>query len=153
MIKTIARQLRRKPRPSTTPVLLDESREFAAATAQPEQPDWAIRSRRPQPPIVRLDLGERELGRADVIAEAMKVMQSLGIEPRGPLNAGDLVRLVYAQGWLACEARLASPDMADVIDAALNHPGRVTDRSSTDTINSWTVRALQQTIVRGSGNR
>lgn len=97
------------------------------------------------------EIGDRELGHADAIAEALRVMRRLGLEPHGPLDAGDLVRFVYAQGWLACEARLASADMADAIDDALNHPGHVTDKTSTDTINTWTVRALQQTVIREAG--
>jgi hypothetical protein len=115
-------------------------------------PVWASAAEQPEhPAVVNLALAARQTGRADAIAEAGRVMRRLGLEPSGPLDIGDLVRFVYAQGWLACEAGLASPDMADAIHEALNHPGKVTDKTSADSINSWTVRALQQAVVRKAG--
>ncbi|WBQ03002.1 hypothetical protein [Kribbella sp. CA-293567] len=98
-------------------------------------------------------INDRDLGRADALTEAMDVLRRLGLEPRGPLEIGDLVRFVYAQGWQACESVLASADTADAIDDALNHPSHVTDKTSDDSINTWTVRALQQTVVRMAGRR
>lgn len=95
------------------------------------------------PPIAT----ERDLGYTDAVAEALKVCERLGIEVLAPLGAGDLVRHVYGQGWLACEARLASPDMADLIYRAINTPAEIIEVGDRST--SHQVRAVQQIVTYG----
>jgi hypothetical protein len=64
-------------------------------------------------------------------------------------DLADAVRYVYAQGWLACEARLASPNMADAIDLAITTPAAVVERRPGQSDHGWTIHAVQQTVAHG----
>lgn len=95
------------------------------------------------------EINERDLGRADAIAEAMRVAEGLGLDLHGPLEPGDLIRFVYAQGWQAAEKRMLAPDLADRIDLALRTPAAVLEQRTDESLTQWQVRAIQQIVAAG----
>lgn len=95
----------------------------------------------------------RTLGRVDALTEALQVAERLGLDILAPMDPGDLVRFVYAQGWQGCEKRLGATDIADEIDQALREPGRVLERRSGESEHGWQVRAVQQVVAYGMAKR
>lgn len=90
----------------------------------------------------------------DARTEARNLCRNLGLDVENEhwdkASIGDFVRLAYAQGYVACETRLASPDIADVIAQALDDPGSVLERTSTsESVPRWSVRAVQQVVAYG----
>lgn len=90
--------------------------------------------------------------------EAVEVAQGLGLdisnEHWDQASIGDFLRLCYAQGWKACERRLMSPDTADAIAVAVDHPEKVIGTAPSYIGPSaskvgWQVRAVQQAAVYG----
>lgn len=90
----------------------------------------------------------------DARTEARNLCRNLGLDVENEhwdkAGIGDFIRLAYAQGYVACETRLASPDIADVIAQALDDPGSVLERTNTsESVPRWSVRAVQQAIAYG----
>lgn len=88
---------------------------------------------------------------SDAVYEAFDQCVKLGldVDPKADYDVSDLIRYVYAQGWLACETRLASPNMADQIDLAITTPAAVVDRRPGESDHGWTIHAIQQTVAFG----
>lgn len=95
----------------------------------------------------------RRLGYADAVAEAMGVVEALGLDLLGPLDAADLIRFAYAQGWQAAEKRMGAPDMADQIDLAMRTPDAIVERRPGETPHGHEVRAIQQVVAYGVPNK
>lgn len=90
----------------------------------------------------------------DALLEAEQMCRNLGLDvspgsEASLVDVGGLVRFVYGEGWLACESRLASPDMADLIHQAINWPGTITDKRIAESDNQHRVRAVQQVVAYG----
>lgn len=89
----------------------------------------------------------------DARTEAATLCRNLGLDVTNEhwdaASVGDFVRLAYAQGWKACESRLAAPDTADAIAHALNDPASIVERNPADTEHRLTVRAVQQAVAYG----
>ncbi len=96
---------------------------------------------------------DRRLGYTDAIAEGIGVCQALGVSPLGPLDAGDLIRFAYAQGWQAAEKRIGAPDVADLIDLALRTPDAMIEKREGETLHGHQVRAVQQVVAYGVPKR
>lgn len=88
---------------------------------------------------------------ADAITEAFDQCKRFGMDlepnPDPDYDASSLVRHTYGAGWLACESRLASPDMADLIYRAIKDPSSVIEPGSGDIQHQ--VRAVQQIVTYG----
>lgn len=95
----------------------------------------------------------RRAGYADAVDESLVVVEGLGLEVAGPMDAGDLVRFVYAQGWQAAEKRMAAPDKADDIDQALRDPAAVLEQRPGESMHGWQVRAVQAAVAYGVPNK
>lgn len=90
----------------------------------------------------------------DARTEARNLCRNLGLDVENEhwdkASIGDFVRLAYAQGYVACETRLASADVADVIAQAIDDPGSVLERTNTsESVPRWSVRAVQQVVAYG----
>lgn len=87
----------------------------------------------------------------DAVHEAFDQCTKLGLDvnPDGEYDAADLIRYAYAQGYLACEKRLASPNMADQIDAAIRTPEAVVEKLPGESVNRQVIRAIQHTVAYG----
>lgn len=91
----------------------------------------------------------------DAMYEALDQVHKLGLD--GDLampspaqrDPSDVVRYVYGQGWLACETRLACPEMADLIADAIARPADVTPAIPGDRGITHQVRAVQQIVAYG----
>jgi hypothetical protein len=93
---------------------------------------------------------------ADARVEARDLCRNLGLdvdnEHWDKAAVADFIRLAYAQGYVACEKRLASPDVADAIALAIEHPERICTDPGYITGTSalrWQVIAVQQAAVYG----
>lgn len=92
------------------------------------------------------------LAYTDAMQEARQMCRNLGLDIGAGSEAslydlGSLIRYVYAQGWLACETRLASPNMADAIDLAITTPAAIVEQNAGESIHRWTIRAIQQAVA------
>lgn len=89
----------------------------------------------------------------DARTEARTLCRNLGMDVDNEhwdgAEIGDFIRLAYAQGWQACESRLASPDMADAIAQALNTPASILERKAGEPDLAWTVRTVQLVVAHG----
>lgn len=90
----------------------------------------------------------------DARTEARNLCRNLGLDVENEhwdkAGIGDFIRLAYAQGWVACETRLAASDMADDIAQALSDPGSVLERINvSESVPRWSVRAVQQVVAHG----
>lgn len=112
-------------------------------------PPWASVSVEPPADPVALDDDPRPYG--DAIYEGLDQCVKLGLDPdpRLEYDAADLIRFAYKEGWLACEARLASPNMADQIDAAIRTPSAVVEKLPGESVNRQVIRAIQHTVAYG----
>jgi hypothetical protein len=103
--------------------------------------------------VMMADLGVDDDPRpySDAVYEAFDQCIKLGLDadPKTEYDAADLVRYAYAQGWLACELRLASPNMADQIDAAIRTPSAVVEKLPGESINRQVIRAIQHVVAYG----
>lgn len=92
----------------------------------------------------------------DAVREVLDQVTKLGLDsdldlPRDVTrDLADAVRYVYAQGWLACESRLAAPNMADAIDLALTTPAAIVEQLSGESLHRWTIRAVQNIVAHGA---
>lgn len=110
----------------------------------------------PQPPTQHPMIGLIEIEPAEYVdarTEARNLCRNLGLDVENEhwskAEIGDFIRLAYAQGWVGCETRLASPDMADDIAQAISDPGSILQRTSSESVPRWTVRAVQQVVAHG----
>jgi hypothetical protein len=92
---------------------------------------------------------------AEARTEAAAICRGLGLDVTNErwdtAAVADFIRLAYAQGWAACEARLAAPDMADLIFQAIHNPETILARSNVcEPVTRWTVRAVQQVVAYGA---
>lgn len=90
----------------------------------------------------------------DARVEARDLCVNLGLDVRNAhwdgASVADFLRLAYAQGWKACEARIASPDMADAIALAIASPELVIDPLFLgQKPEAHVVRAVQQAVTYG----
>jgi len=92
----------------------------------------------------------------DARIEARDLCRNLGLdvgnEHWDQASIGDFIRLAYAQGFIACEKRLSSPDTADAIALAIEHPERICTDPGYITGTSalcWQVIAVQHAAVYG----
>lgn len=85
--------------------------------------------------------------------EARTVCRNLGLdvdnEHWDKADVGDFIRLAYAGGYKACEARLASRDVADGIARAMDLPESILERDANESDARWKVRAVQQVVAYG----
>lgn len=97
--------------------------------------------------------GPRPRSYQDAMYEALDQVHKLGLDADLAMpspaqrDPSDVVRYVYAQGWLACESRLASPDLADLIYQAITNPASIIEVGDRGT--SHQVRAVQQIVTYG----
>ena len=109
----------------------------------------------PEPLLIRTPQKPDPLTYADALTEAHAIARSLGLIPGFmPLeqvwsNVADLVRATYAKGWLACESRMDSRDMADAIDGAIRTPSAVVEKLPGESVNRHVIRAIQHAVVYG----
>jgi hypothetical protein len=62
----------------------------------------------------------------------------------------DFLLLAYAQGWSACAAKVESPDTADAIAFAIEHPARVVDKTHlSEGLVHHVTRAVQRVVLYG----
>lgn len=90
----------------------------------------------------------------DARAEARDLCMNLGLDVRNAhwdgASVADFLRLAYAQGYVACERRLGSPDMADAIALAIESPELVIDPLFLgQKPEAHVVRAVQQAVTYG----
>lgn len=90
-------------------------------------------------------------GRRSLDARTMCRNLGLDVDNEHWETAGvdDFIRLAYAEGWKACEFRLASPNMADDIAQAIGDPGSILARETDESIPHWSVRAVQHAVAYG----
>lgn len=79
----------------------------------------------------------------------IKLGVDLDMQHAETLSVADFVRLAYAEGWRACESRLASRDVADGIAQALELPESILERKCGESDHGWKVRAVQQVVSYG----
>lgn len=92
----------------------------------------------------------------DARTEARELCRNLGLDVENMhwevASVSDFIRLAYAQGFIACEKKLSSPDTADAIALAIEHPERICTDPGYITGTSalrWQVIAVQQAAVYG----
>jgi hypothetical protein len=90
----------------------------------------------------------------DARTEARNLCRNLGLDVDNQhwdsASVGDFIRYAYAQGWKACESRLSSPDIAEAIAVAIEHPDTVVDPLfSNESVVAHKVRAVQRAAVHG----
>jgi hypothetical protein len=115
-----------------------------AAALLPSVVGYAKAPAEPEPPQATYN---------DATAEAIAVLVNFGLNPLpDDVAVADLIRLAYVHGWQACEKRLSSPDVADAIAVAIEHPGRVcTEPGYVGGAGQlrWQVQAVQRAAVYG----
>lgn len=90
----------------------------------------------------------------DARTEARTLCRNLGLDVDNEhwdgSSVSDFIRLAYAQGYVACESRIGSPDMADAIALAIESPELVIEPLFLgQKPQAHVVRAVQQAVTYG----